>query len=124
MQVKKQQSEPDMKQWTSSKLGKEYVILLILYYILTYSFPNLELVHCFMSGSDCCFLTCIQVFQEAGQMVCYYCLLKNFPQFVVIHTVKVFSIVDEAKGDVFLEFFVFFYESTDGQLNLWFLCLF
>ena len=57
-------------------------------------------------------------------MVCYYCLLKNFPQFVVIHTVKVFSIVDEAKGDVFLEFFGFFYESTDGQLNLWFLCLF
>ena len=41
-----------------------------------------------MSSSNCCFLTCIQVSQEAGQAVWYSHLLKNFPQFVVIHTVK------------------------------------
>ena len=47
-----------------------------------YSFPNLEPVHCSMSGSNCCFLTCIQISQEAGQVVWYSYLLKNFPQFV------------------------------------------
>ena len=52
-----------------------------------------------MSGSNCCFLTCIQVSQKAGKIVWYFHLLKNFPQFVVIHTVKGFSIVKEA--DVF-----------------------
>ena len=40
-----------------------------------------------MSGSNCCFLTCIQISQEAGQVVWYSQLLKNFPQFIVIHTV-------------------------------------
>ena len=60
-----------------------------------YSFPNLELVHS-MSGSNCCFLTDIQVSQEGGQGVWYSHLLKNFPQFVVIHTVKDFSVVSEA----------------------------
>ena len=45
---------------------------------------------------------------ETGQVVCYSHLLKNFPQFVVIHTVKGFSIVNEAEGEVFLEFFCFF----------------
>ena len=43
-------------------------------------------------------------------MVWYSHLLKNFPQFIVIHTVKVFSIVNEAEVDVFLEFFCFFYD--------------
>ena len=57
-----------------------------------------------MSGSDCCFLTCIQVSQEAGKVVWYSHLLKNFSQFVVIHTVKGFSEVSEAKVDVFVEF--------------------
>ena len=51
-------------------------------------FPNVEPVCCSMSGSNCCFLTCIQVSQEAGEVVWYSHLLKNFPQFVVIHTVK------------------------------------
>ena len=46
---------------------------------LMHSFPNLEPVHCFMSGSNCCFLTCIQVSQEAGKVVWYSHLLKNFP---------------------------------------------
>ena len=53
-----------------------------------YSFPNLEPVCCSMSGSNCCFLTCIQISQEAGQVVWYSHLLKNFPQFVVIHIWK------------------------------------
>ena len=57
-----------------------------IYTALTYSFPNLEPVHCSMSGSNCWFLTCIQISQETGNMVWYSHLLKNFPQFAVIHT--------------------------------------
>ena len=53
---------------------------------LLYSFPNLEQVRCSISGSNCCFLTCIQISQEAGKVTWYSHLLKNFPQFVVIHT--------------------------------------
>ena len=55
-----------------------------------------------MSGSNCCFLTCIQISLEAGKVVWYPHLLKNFPQFVVIHTIKGFSVVSEAEADVFL----------------------
>ena len=66
-----------------------------------YSFPNLELVHCSTSSSNCCFLTLIQISQEAGKVVWYLHLLNNFPQFVVIHTVKDFSVVNEAEVDVF-----------------------
>ena len=46
-------------------------------------------------------------------MVWYSHLFKNFPQFVVIHTVKDFSVVNEAKADFFLEFSCFFYDPTD-----------
>ena len=66
-----------------------------------------------MSSSNGCFLTCIQISQEAGQEVWYSHLLKNFPQFVVIHTVKDFGTVNEAKVDVFLKFSCFFYDPTD-----------
>ncbi|MGX2010649.1 hypothetical protein ACWIVX_12425, partial [Enterobacter asburiae] len=55
------------------------------YTALTYSFPDLEPVCCSMSSSNCCFLTCIWISQEAGQVVWYSHLLKNFPQFAVIH---------------------------------------
>ena len=65
-----------------------------------YSFSYLEPV-CSMSSSNCCFLTCIQVSQEAGQLVWYSHLFQNFPQFVVIHTVKGFGIVNKAEIDVF-----------------------
>ena len=58
-----------------------------------YSFSYLEPVCCSMSSSNCCFLTYIQVSQEAGQVVWYSHLFKNFPQFVVIHTVKGASLV-------------------------------
>ena len=66
-----------------------------------YSFPSLKPVYCSMYCSNCCFLTCIQVSQEAGKVVWYSHLFKNFPQFVVIHTVKGFSVVNEAKADFF-----------------------
>jgi len=66
-----------------------------------------------MSSSNCCFLTCIQISQEAGQVVWYFYLLKNFPQFVVIHTVKSFGIVNKAEVDVFLELSYFFYDPMD-----------
>ena len=66
-----------------------------------------------MFFSDCCFLTCIQVSQEADKVVWYSHLFKNYPQFVVIHTVKGFSIVNKAKVDVFLELSCFFYDPTD-----------
>ena len=52
------------------------------------SLPDLEPVHYFMSGSDCFFLTCIQVSQEAGKVIWYFHLFKKFPQFAVIHTIK------------------------------------
>ena len=67
-----------------------------------------------MSSSNCCFLTYIQVSQEASQVVLVFPSLRIF-QFVVIHTVKGFSVVNEA--DVFLEFSCLFYDSPD-VLNL------
>ena len=71
-------------------------------------FPNLEPVYCSMSSFNCSFLTCIQISQKAGQVVWYSQLLKNFPQFIVIHTVKAFGIVNKAELDVFLELSCFF----------------
>ena len=71
-----------------------------------------------MSSSNCCFLTCIQISQEAGQVVWYSHLFKSFPQFVVIYTVKGFSVVDKAEIDVFLELSCFFDDPEDvGNLN-------
>ena len=90
-----------------------------------HTFPNLEPVRCSMYGSNYCFLTCIQIAQEAGKVVWYSHLLKNFPQFVVIH------IVNKAVVDVFLEISCFFYDPTDvgnlisgssfskSSLNIW-----
>ena len=78
-----------------------------------YSFSYLEPVCCSMSSSNCCFLTCIQISQEASKVVWYSHLFKNFPQFVVTHTVKGFSIVNAAEVEVFLEFFCFFYDPMD-----------
>ena len=74
------------------------------------SFPDFESVHCSMSGSNCCFLTCIQVSQEAGKVAWYSHLLKNFLQFIGIHTVKGFGIVNETEVDVFMELSCFFYD--------------
>ena len=85
-----------------------------------------------MSSSTCCFLTCIQISQEAGKMAWYSHLFKNFSLFVVIHTVKGFGIVNETEVDAFLKFSFFFYDPTDvgnlisgssvfskSSLNIW-----
>ena len=72
-----------------------------------------------MSGVNCCFLTHIQVSQDAGKVVWYSHLFKNFPQFVVIHAVKVFSIVNEAELDVFMEFSCLFYDPPDVGNLIW-----
>ena len=73
----------------------------------------MELVHCSMPSSNCCFLTFIQISQEAGQVVWYIHLWNNFPLFVVIHTVKGFGIVNNAEVDVFLELSSFFDDLID-----------
>ena len=85
-----------------------------------------------LSGTNCCFLTFIQISQEAGQVVWYSHLLKNFPQFVVIHTVTGFGIVNKVEVDVFLELSCFFDDPADvgnlipgssafskSSLNIW-----
>ena len=70
-------------------------------------------------NSNCYFLTCIQISQEAGQVVWYSHLFKNFPQFVVIHRLKGFGIVNKAEVDVFLQHSCFFNDPTDvGNLSL------
>ena len=71
----------------SEKAGWQYTAL-----TYSHSFPKLEPVHCSMPSSNCCFLTCIQISQEAGKVVWYFHFFKNFPHFVVIHTVKGFLI--------------------------------
>ena len=67
----------------------------------------------FMSGSTCCFLTCIHISQEAGKVAWYFHLLKNFPHFVMIHTVKGFGVDNKGKIDVFLVLSRFFYDSMN-----------
>ena len=74
----------------------------------------------------------MQVSQEADQVVWYSHLSQNLPQFIVIHTVKGFGIVNKAEVDVFLELSCFFYDSMDvgnlisgssafskSSLNIW-----
>ena len=85
-----------------------------------------------MSSSKCCLLTCIQISQEADQVVWYSHLFQNFSQFIVIHTVKGFGLVNKAEIDVFLELSSFFDDPTDvgnliscsfafskSSLNIW-----
>ena len=64
-----------------------------------------------MSTSNCCFLTCIS--QEASQVVWYFHLFQNFPQFVIIHAVKGFGIVNKAEIDIFLVLSCFFDDTAD-----------
>ena len=66
-----------------------------------------------MSSSNCCFLTCIQISQEVSQVVWYSHLFQNFPQFIVIHTVEGFGVVNKAEIDVFLELSCFFDDPAD-----------
>ena len=81
-------------------------------YSLEVLLSNLEPVCCSMSSSNCCFLTCIQVSQDAGKVIWYSHLLKTFPQLVVIHTTN-FNIVNETEVDVFLEFPCFLYDPVN-----------
>ena len=77
-------------------------------------------------------MTCVQISQEVDQMIWYSHVLKNFPQFVVIHTVTRFGIVNKAKVDVFLQLSRFFDDPLDvgnlisgssafskSSLNIW-----
>ena len=68
-----------------------------------YAFPNLETVHCSMSGSNFYLLNSIHISQEMGKVVWCSHLSKNFPQFVAIHTVKGFGVTvplpTEIKGN-------------------------
>ena len=82
-------------------------------YSLMYSFSYLEPVCCSMSSSNC-----IQMSQEAGKVVWYSHLFKNFLQFIVIHTVKGFGIVNKAEIDVFLELPCFFHHLQIWQFDL------
>ena len=82
-------------------------------YSLDILLSQFEPVCCSMSSSNCCFLTCIQISQKAGKALWYSHLLKNFPQFVVIHTVKGLGIVSKAGANVFLELSCFFGDPTD-----------
>ena len=65
-----------------------------------YSFPSFEPVRCSMSGSNCCFLSCIQISQEAGKVVWYSHLLKYFPT-VCCDPHKDFGIISKAEVDFF-----------------------
>ena len=85
-----------------------------------------------MSSSNYCFLTCIQISQEAGQVVWYSHFFWNFPQFIVIHTVKGSGIFNKSEIDVFLELSCFFDDPADvtllsnyqnGNLNKEHICL-
>ena len=80
---------------------------------LMFSFPDLEPFCGSMSVSNCWFLTFIWISQEASQVFWYSHLCKNFPQFVVIHTVKGFGVINKAEVDVFLELSCFSYDPTD-----------
>ena len=70
-----------------------------------------------MSSSNCCFLTCIQIFQETGQVVWHSHFFQNLPQFIVIHTVKGFGIVSKAEIDVF------FWNSLAFSMIQWMLAI-
>ena len=91
---------------------------------LSYSFLILEPVSCSIQGSNCCFLSSIQVSQEKGKMVWYSHLFKSFPHFVMIHAVKGFSIVDETEVDVLLEFPGFLYDPVNVSNLIFGFCAF
>ena len=101
-------------------------------HLLCIPFPiwNQSVVPCLVL--NCCFLTCIQVSQEAGKVVWYSHLLRVFHNFVMIHTIKGFTIDNEAEVDVFVESAYFFYDPVDvdslisgssalsnSSLNIW-----
>ena len=95
-----------------------------------YFFPYLEPMCCSMSSSNCCFLTCILISQEAGKVVWYSHLFQNFSICHDPH--KGFRVGNKAEVDIFLELSYFFYDPADvgnlisgpsafskSSLNIW-----
>ena len=80
---------------------------------MSYSFLNHEPVCCYIQGSNVCFLTSIQVSQETDKMIWCSHLGESFLQFLMIHTVKGFSVVNETERDIFLEFPCFLYDPVN-----------
>ena len=76
-------------------------------YTLSSCFPSFKSFSYSMYDSNCRFLTYMQTFQETGKVIWYSHFLKNFPQFVLVHTVKGFSIVSKADRNVFWDFLAF-----------------
>ena len=66
-----------------------------------------------MSSSNCCFLACTQISQDVGKVIWYSQFFKIFSEFVVIHTLKGFDIVNKAEVDVFLKLSCFFDDPVD-----------
>ena len=117
-----------------SQFGTSLFLLkiLFLFYFIYFIFLYYLFILLKISIANCCFLTCIQISREAGKLVWHSHLLKNFPQFVVIHTVKGFGVVNKAEVDVNLELCCFFCDPTDvgnlisgssafskSSLNIW-----
>ena len=90
-------------------------------YVLLFLYRTSLLFHV---QSNCCFLTCVQISEGAGQVVWYFHLFQNLPLFVVIHTVKGCEIVNKVEVDVFLELSYILISEGCWQFDLWFLCLF
>ena len=80
----------------------------VILYSLDILLPQFWTSPLFMSGSNYCFLTCIQISPDVGKGVWYSHLFQNFPQFVVIHAVKGFGVVSKTEIEVFLELSCFF----------------
>ena len=120
--VTKSQTRP--RDWTELNSAYKVNKQSWQYTALTYSFPKLEPVYCSMSGSNYCFLTCIQILQEGGKVVWYFHILKNFPHFVVIHTVKGFRITEWSRSRCFLGIPLLSSTGCFWQFDLWFSCLF
>ena len=94
------------------------------YTVFSCSFSNFEPV-CSISSYSSCFLTHIQVSQEIGKIVWYSHLFKNFPQFVVIHTVEGFMESMKQKQMYFWNFLAFsMIQQMVWQFDLLLLCLF
>ena len=102
--------------WTELTLHISYVSGVTIY-SLDVLLSQFGTSWCSMSCFNCNFLTCIQISQEVGQVVWYSHLLKNSPEFVVIHTVKGFGVVNKAEVDYPLELSYFFNDPTDVSSN-------
>ena len=94
-------------------------------YSLDILFPNLEPVCCSMSSSKCCFLICMQISQEAGQVVCYFYLLRIFHSLLwstwskALVNLCLIGIVNQAEIDIFWNSLAFL--MIQQMLATWFL---